>query len=82
LIEQVKNLNVNIAILYNNAAIMSLYRQDFWSRSFDDWMSSFKVIVYAMYKLSAAFIPPMIENGFGRVVNVTSGIKREPQLAP
>jgi short-subunit dehydrogenase len=82
LIEQVKNLNVNIAILCNNAAIMSLYRQDFWSRSFDDWMSSFKVIVYAMYKLSAAFIPPMIENGFGRVVNVTSGIKREPQLAP
>jgi NAD(P)-dependent dehydrogenase (short-subunit alcohol dehydrogenase family) len=45
-------------------------------------MSSFKVNVYAMYKLSAAFIPPMIENGFGRVVNLTSGIKGEPQLAP
>jgi NAD(P)-dependent dehydrogenase (short-subunit alcohol dehydrogenase family) len=24
----------------------------------------------------------MIENGFGRVVNLTSGIKGEPQLAP
>jgi NAD(P)-dependent dehydrogenase (short-subunit alcohol dehydrogenase family) len=81
-IEQVKHLNISVAILYNNAAIMSPYRHDFWSHSFDDWMSSFKVNVYAMYKLSAAFIPPMIENGFGRVVNLTSGIKGEPQLAP
>jgi NAD(P)-dependent dehydrogenase (short-subunit alcohol dehydrogenase family) len=35
-----------------------------------------------MYKLCAAFIPLMIENGFGRVVNLTSGIKHEPELAP
>jgi NAD(P)-dependent dehydrogenase (short-subunit alcohol dehydrogenase family) len=29
-----------------------------------------------------AFIPAMIENGFGRVINVTSGIMNEPELAP
>ena len=82
LIDQVKNIKISVDILYNNAAIMSPYRQDFWSHSLDDWMSSFKVNVYAMYKLSAAFIPSMIENGFGRVVNLTSGIKHEPELAP
>ena len=82
LIEQVKSIKISVDILYNNAAIMSPYRQDIWSHSFDDWMSSFKVNVYAMYKLSAAFIPLMIENGFGRVVNLTSGIKEEPELAP
>ncbi|MFT4611478.1 MAG: 3-oxoacyl-[acyl-carrier protein] reductase [Glaciecola sp.] len=82
LIAQVKTIKISVDILYNNAAIMSPYRQDFWSHSFDDWMSSFKVNVYAIYKLSAAFIPPMIENGFGRVVNLTSGIKHEPELAP
>lgn len=82
LIEQVKNIKISVDILYNNAAIMSPYRQDFWSHSFDDWMRSFKVNVYAIYKLSAAFIPSMIENGFGRVVNLTSGIKEEPELAP
>ncbi|WP_205030461.1 SDR family NAD(P)-dependent oxidoreductase [Psychroflexus aestuariivivens] len=82
LINQVKDLKISVDILYNNAAIMSPYRPDFWSHSYEDWMSSFKVNVYAMYKLSAAFIPAMIENGFGRVVNLTSGIRHEPELAP
>jgi NAD(P)-dependent dehydrogenase (short-subunit alcohol dehydrogenase family) len=82
LIQQVKALEVKVDILYNNAAIMAPYRPDIWSHSLEDWMSSFKVNVYSMYKLSAAFIPLMIENGFGRVVNLTSGIQHEPELAP
>jgi len=82
LIVQVKDLKISVDILYNNAAIMSPYRHDFWSHSFEDWMTSFKVNVYAMYKLSSAFIPIMIENGFGRVVNLTSGIEDQPELAP
>jgi NAD(P)-dependent dehydrogenase (short-subunit alcohol dehydrogenase family) len=82
LIKQVKDLKINVDILYNNAAIMAPYRPDIWSHSLEDWMSSFKVNVYSMYKLCAAFIPLMIENGFGRVVNLTSGIEHEPELAP
>ena len=45
-------------------------------------MESFKVNVFAMYSLCSAFIPQMMENGFGRVINLTSGIKDEPELAP
>jgi NAD(P)-dependent dehydrogenase (short-subunit alcohol dehydrogenase family) len=45
-------------------------------------MLSFKVNVFAMYSLCSAFIPPMIENGYGRVVNITSGIMNQPELAP
>ncbi|MEI7452280.1 MAG: SDR family oxidoreductase [Candidatus Falkowbacteria bacterium] len=82
LIKQVEALNINIDILYNNAAIMSPYRVDFWNHTWDDFMESFKVNVCAMYSLCAAFMPKMIENGFGRVVNLTSGIKDQPELAP
>ena len=82
LIKQVKDLNINIDILYNNAALMSPYRDDYWNHSWDDWMESFKVNVVAMYTLCSAFIPPMLENGFGRVINLTSGIMNEPELAP
>ena len=82
LIKQVTDLNINIDILYNNAALMTPYREDFWKHSWDDWMESFKVNVIAMYSLCSAFVPKMIENGFGRVVNLTSGIKGEPELAP
>ena len=82
LIGQVKNLKISIDILYNNAAIMTPYRNDFWNHSWADWIESMKVNVCAMYSLCGAFIPGMIENGFGRVINLTSGIKDQPELAP
>lgn len=82
LIQQVRNLNIHIDILYNNAAIMPAYHKDYWRFSRKDWLDTYTVNVIAMYELCAAFIPPMIENGFGRVINLSSGIKHEPELAP
>lgn len=82
LIKQVQNLNIRIDILYNNAAIMTPYQKDYWKHSWDDWMMSMKVNVFSMYSLCSAFIPPMIENGFGRIINLTSSIKDQPELAP
>lgn len=82
IIAQVKALNIPVDVLYNNAAIMSPYHTDYWNHSWEDWMSSFKVNVFAMWSLCAAFIPSMIDRGFGRVVNLTSGIKDQPELAP
>lgn len=82
LVNQVNDLNVSIDILYNNAAIMSPYREDFWGHTWNDWTQSFKVNVMAMYSLCVAFMPGMLERGFGRVINVTSGIMDQPELAP
>lgn len=81
-INQVKDLKTTIDILYNNAAIMSPYHEDFWKHSWEEWTESFKVNVMAMYNLCAAFIPDMLEQDFGRVINLTSGIKDQPELAP
>lgn len=82
LIDQIHNLNVTVDILYNNAGIMRQYREDIWSHTTTDWLLTYQVNVVAMYKLCSAFIPAMIKNGYGRVVNVTSRINGEPQLAP
>ena len=82
LIQQVKLLDITIDILYNNAAIMSPYKENYWEHSWDDWMTSMKVNVFAAYTISGAFIPAMIDNGFGRVINLISGIKNEPELLP
>lgn len=82
LIKQVQELGVSVDILYNNAAVMSPYNTNIWNHTWEDWMWSFKVNVMAMYSLCKAFVPAMIENGFGRVVNTTSGIMHEPELAP
>lgn len=82
LIDQVRALQIPVDILYNNAGIMRAYREDIWSHTTEDWLETYQVNVVAMYKLCSAFIPAMIENNFGRVVNTTSRIMDQPQLAP
>lgn len=82
LIQQVKALEIPVDILYNNAGIMRDYHEDIWSHSSEEWLQTYQVNVVAMYRICSAFIPAMIKNGFGRVVNTTSGITNEPQLAP
>lgn len=82
LIKQVHDLNIPIDILYNNAAIMIPYQDDIWNHSWEAWTETFKVNVMAMYSLCGAFVPGMIKNGFGRIINISSGIKDKPELAP
>ena len=69
-----------IDILYNNAAIMPAGRP-IWSLPDDDWDTAFRVNVRAPMKLCSAFAPAMRARGYGRIVNVTSGIKDQPDLA-
>lgn len=82
IIDQIEGLRLNIDILYNNAAIMVDYKEDIWSHSTEEWLKSFQVNVIAMYKFCSVFVPKMLEQNFGRVVNVTSRISKLPQLAP
>jgi len=81
-IKQVRDLKIQLDILYNNAAVMTPYHTEYWNHNWDEWMLTMKVNVFAMYSLCGAFIPAMIENGFGRVINLTSGIMNQPELAP
>jgi NAD(P)-dependent dehydrogenase (short-subunit alcohol dehydrogenase family) len=69
-------------ILYNNAAIMSPWKDSIFDIPTNDWHSAFEVNLHAIIRLCNAFIPGMVERVWGRVVNVTSGIKDTPQLSP
>jgi len=71
----------HIDILYNNAAISNQSKSVF-EFSPQEWMQTFQVNLFAMARLCAAFGPGMRERGYGRIVNVTSGIKDQPNLAP
>ncbi len=82
LIEQVEKLDIPVDILYNNAGIMVAYKEDIWSHTTEDFMRSYQVNVVAPYQLCAAFVPKMIDRGYGRVVNLTSRIDGLPELAP
>lgn len=82
LIKQVDDLDIQVDILYNNAAIMKDYHINYWEHSREEWMETYQVNVIAMYELCSAFIPKMIDNKFGRVVNLSSRIMHQPELAP
>lgn len=82
LISQVEALDLPIDILYNNAGLMTPFHENYWEHNWDEWALTFKVNVFALYTLCSAFLPAMIDRGFGRVINITSGIKDQPELAP
>jgi 3-oxoacyl-[acyl-carrier protein] reductase len=70
-----------IDILYNNAAIMTPSTDPFGATP-TDYRKIFEVNTIAPIRICNRIIPGMIERGFGRVINVTSGIKDQPNLMP
>lgn len=80
LIEELKAFPHPISILYNNAALMTPWRNDPWVIPDEDFRKSFESNTISLIRLCHALVPSMIERKWGRVVNVTSGIQNEPQL--
>ncbi|OIR01542.1 (S)-1-phenylethanol dehydrogenase [mine drainage metagenome] len=70
-----------VDILYNNAAVMHPWRESIDLHTQRDWEWSFQVNVFALVRLCARLIPSMRAKRWGRIVNVTSGIDKTPQLA-
>ncbi len=70
-----------VDILYNNAAVMHPWREHIEDHTAEDWVWSFQVNVIAIVRLCARLVPTMRQRGWGRIVNVTSGIDKTPQLA-
>jgi NAD(P)-dependent dehydrogenase (short-subunit alcohol dehydrogenase family) len=68
-------------ILYNNAGIQNAW-ESVWDIEHSTWRAIFDVNVAALAVLTNAFAPGMIERGYGRIVNVSSGIRDIPELVP
>lgn len=59
-----------IQILINNAGIMPI--GNFFETNVSDWKKTFDVNVFGTMCASQAILPHMIENGYGRIVNLGS----------
>lgn len=70
-----------VDILYNNAAIMAPWREAHATPA-EDYRLSFEVNVIALTRLCDRLLPPMLKRGWGRIVNVTSGIENIRELLP
>jgi 3-oxoacyl-[acyl-carrier protein] reductase len=80
LARDVKGLCGTLDILYNNAAVMTPYHANWLEALPSEYELSLRVNTLAPIILSNYFLPMMIERGWGRIVNVTSGIKDQPEL--
>jgi len=69
-----------IDVVYNNAAIMTPYRENIWEVTADDFRKSFEVNVISLARICYRLVPPMLARKWGRVINVTSGIRDQPEL--
>jgi 3-oxoacyl-[acyl-carrier protein] reductase len=69
-----------IDIVYNNAALMTPYRKNPWDIPADDFRKSFEVNVISLARICHRLVPPMLARKWGRVINVTSGIRDQPEL--
>ncbi|PKN93874.1 MAG: NAD(P)-dependent oxidoreductase [Chloroflexi bacterium HGW-Chloroflexi-6] len=70
-----------VDILYNNAAIQNKWKP-IWEITPEEWLHSFQINLFSMIALCNAFAPEMKIRKYGRIINLTSGIKDIPQLAP
>jgi NAD(P)-dependent dehydrogenase (short-subunit alcohol dehydrogenase family) len=70
----------HIDILYNNAAITNKSKS-IWEVSIPEWLETFQVNLFAVVALCNAFAPGMKLRGYGRIINLTSRIQDQPNLA-
>jgi 3-oxoacyl-[acyl-carrier protein] reductase len=71
----------NVDILYNNAAIMANFKP-IWEVTREDWERMMQINFYSVVRLSTVFGYEMKERGYGRIINVTTGMNNEPSLSP
>lgn len=81
MLDKIDKMNVRIDIVLNNAGMQIGYRNDYFRTPVSDYTESFKINTIAPALICYHFMPKMIKNGFGRIVNTTSGIQLEPQQA-
>jgi len=80
LAEEALRISGGIDILYNNAAIQPPWHDDMFLTDATEYELSLQVNTVAPITLCNLILPGMIERKFGRVVNVTSGVKEQPQM--
>lgn len=81
MLEKIDSAGTQVDIVLNNAGLQIAYRTDYYKTPENDFTVSFNVNTIAPAMICYHFLPKMVERGFGRIVNTTSGIDKEPEQA-
>ena len=81
MLKYIDNCGAVVDVVLNNAGLQIAYRTDYLATPIDDYDKSFLINTMAPMKICYHYLPKMIERGFGRIVNTTSGIALEAEQA-
>ena len=81
MLDEIESKGTAIDIIFNNAAVQLTYRKEYFKTPVEDLDLSLRVNFIAVTTICYRLIPKMIERGFGRVINTTSGIRDQPEQA-
>lgn len=81
MLKEIDEKGVPVDVVLNNAGLQIGYRVDYLNTPIEDFPVSFAVNTIAPMQICYHFLPGMIERGFGRIVNTTSGIALEAEQA-
>lgn len=81
MLKEIDDKGTVVDIVLNNAGLQIAYRNEYFNTPVSDYTESFKINTIAPAMICYHFMPKMIERGFGRILNTTSGIRLEPQQA-
>lgn len=81
MLTEIDRRGTQVDIVLNNAGMQIAYRTEYFNTPVSDYTESFKINTIAPAMICYHFMPKMIERGFGRILNTTSGIRLEPEQA-
>lgn len=81
MLKYIDNCGAVVDVVLNNAGLQIAYRTDYLATPMEDYDKSFLINTMAPMKICYHYLPKMMERGFGRIVNTTSGIALEAEQA-
>lgn len=81
MLDEIEAKGTQVDIVFNDAAVQIAYRNEYFKTPVNDFTQSFLINTIAPAVICYRLMPGMIERGYGRIINTTSGIKNEPQQA-
>lgn len=81
MLDEIEEKDTHIDIIFNDAAVQIAYRHEYFKTPVEDFTQSFLINTITPAMICYRLIPKMVEKGFGRVINTTSGIRNEPEQA-
>lgn len=81
MLDEIEAKGTAIDIVFNNAAVQLTYRKDYLKTPIEDLDLSLRVNFIAIAMICYRLLPKMVERGFGRIINTTSGIRDQPEQA-